>query len=217
MPPSRSWLEALLLHLLLGSSAADRSASPQLRDRMDMVEAYLCKFGIRRLPMLSVRFGDSEVHGEESQFVRNEAPFLKNPPSIVWDVSLARRAALLFIDIDCGGRPMNNSESGVRGPLLHSLWEECGEGGLSGCTTVKKWLPPGNGRPISNRYTFVLFRQEAKLHRPVSNVINLGEFLHQNPGLKPVAWNFMLVGGRNPTHSGRGRRERKAKTPIAKP
>jgi hypothetical protein len=78
---------------------------------------------------------------------------------VTWDPSTTGRAALLFMDIDCGGRPATDSTAGSKGPLVHSFYEGCTAGSLASCSVVKKWLPPGNGRPVPNRYTFVLFQQ----------------------------------------------------------
>ena len=98
---------------------------------------------------------------------------------------------------------------------LHSMWSDCGhiEGNLSKCTQNKAYLPPGVLFG-PNRYVFVLFSQPEKLvlkKALKTGGFDFGNFLHTNPSLRALAWNFMSVTGDGVPHKKGLRKSRRVR------
>lgn len=189
-------------------------------DQFSMITAYLQQFGIHSLPRLSMHFGSTEVDGGTTfiQRSKREKNVLREQPTVEWDPAYGR-TAVLFLDLDCGGRPSADlSKAGRMGPLVHSLWQDCKGSTLASCGAITKpYLTPGATKVPPNRYTWLLLQQpgtallrlpaslQASLH-PSPNqkvtmnglILDLASFFADNPGVKPLAYNFILVGGGGP-------------------
>ena len=184
---------------LLACASSSANPSP-----MEQLDAYLNHHGIPSLPILSVRYNDTELHGQHlyngvKGRPRNE--MLKSMPTVTWDASI-QCAMLLFVDIDAGGRPTNDSQAGPMGPYVHSLWTHCRGGTASECShTLKNYLPPGSMNARPNRYAYVLFSHPcaAEIKLPTrykfgKDKLSFDRLLNENVGLSARAATFMNVG-----------------------
>jgi len=183
------WFAPLIGTMTLISAEADFA----------VVDAYLKQFGVVPANILDVRFGDILLHGSSSQFNRSAAPFLRSTPSITWEGT----GSVIFLDLDCGGRPADDTHAGRIGPFVHSLWPDC-QGSIEYCATVGvRYRPPGNTSPKPNRYTFLLIEHSSdrklnwSLTTPGFRIgagLDLAELLRINPAARLASYNFMLVG-----------------------
>lgn len=171
-------------------------------DGMGPIELYLRQFGVPQLPKLAVSYADQALHGEALHFyLIPSRTLLSRMPTVTWDGATTECAMLLFFDIDCGGRPANDTDAGSKGPYVHSLWINCKHGNAATCNAIKPYKAPGNSRPVPNRYTWMLLRHACgailKLPTPrqLRGKLSFSTLLRENAGLTPVATNFMFVGG----------------------
>ena len=188
-------------------------------DIMRDVDVFLAPRGLPTgLPLLRVAYDGGTVLLRGSANPRNNSAdaFLGKVPSVTWNATrIATTAMVLFIDLDCGGRSRVDSEPGICGPVLHSMWSDCSGGDLNGCRIVVPYLPPGVSRG-TNRYVWLMLKQPAPLARsslparPRSVASwDLVRFLKLNPKLQLSAYNLMHVSGfGTPASKKKGRRRR---------
>ena len=85
---------------LLIVAAATAAKHGGYSDRMDMIESYLGKFGIRGLPPLSIKFGTTELHGEASSYVKpNDDVWMRKMPDVSWSFPPGVKATVLFLGV----------------------------------------------------------------------------------------------------------------------
>lgn len=171
-----------------------------------LIEAYLEQFGIPAgLPELSVKYGTTEVHAQEFVKPRDNA-LLHVMPEVTWDMPAGAKAMVLFIDLDGLGRPEDPKRAGRMGPYVHSMWTDCTANRLSleACHVVKPYLAPGNNRPRTNRYTWILFNQAdltVQINQKAPGLMRFGRsfdlraLLQANPSMRAISYNVAMVGG----------------------
>ena len=70
------------------------------KDRMDMIDAYLGKFGMRGLPLLSVKFGTTQLHGEASSYLKpTDDEWMRTMPEVSWSFPQGTKATVLFVGV----------------------------------------------------------------------------------------------------------------------
>ena len=188
------------------------------------IDRYLAQFGVGPgLPALRVTYSNHStqlnLHGAETEFLFEEATFLRKQPVVTWPAAEGRTFTLAFIDLgrDTGGTsaPTASWTTAPFFPYVHSLWTRCTQS-LADCqVAIQRYNPPGNRFTVPNRYTWLLFRHDAARRgalvlagQPAASIatsktllanagtaFDIRRFLGDNPGLEAVAYNFMHVKG----------------------
>ena len=138
-------------------------------------------------------------HPNDSMVLSPKSPFLVDAPNHVI-LHTSERTALLFLDLDCGGRGESDALPGKNGPCIHGVWTDCRSASVGGCDVVRAYRRPGGskGRLRPNRYVFLLFAQKAPvLALPDSGKrLDLPAFVAANrDALSPRAYAVVQVGG----------------------
>ena len=181
-------------------------------NNMTDLYAFLEPMGISQLRPLNVSYGGGVELRGAGRPIWNANELLGRQPTVSWagdDVQGGVNTALVFVDIDCGGRQRDASQPGWCGPALHSLWMDCSGFSLETCVRVVPYHPPDVEKWVkkgTNRYAWILFQQPFRLaknslpYRPTESW-DFRRFLELNPGLTPVACNFAHVGAGLQTRS----------------
>lgn len=156
--------------------------------------------------LLLVTLADGyQMGGASKAPIQVNDPALKSPPTITWIPEPNSVYSLFFIDLGPEGlyaTPDTFANAGrdvFEWPYIHSLFTDCTDS-LKSCKTTKKpFQPPGNERMTANRYVWVLIQhpdtlQLGKLEHGYEH-FNFGKHFDSslNPGLKVLAYNFVLV------------------------
>lgn len=161
-------------------------------------ELYLTQLGIPPgLPELSVTYrqavSDGRIHGESSQFSKKDT-FLRVKPDVDFDPRLGP-CTLVALDPDVPVRKKGGTSPNVMGPWLHWLVADA-EGAADAGTDIVPYAGPVPAKG-NHRLIFVLF-QQGEGHLDFAAGVKRAKwkfdvFLQANPGMKPVAVNFLYT------------------------
>jgi len=107
------------------------------KDRMDMIDAYLGRFGMRGLPLLSVKFGTTQLHGEASSYLKpTDDEWMRTMPEVSWSLPQGTKATVIFLGARRSiraGATSHQASSCILTPALRALphrprrWRQAGE------------------------------------------------------------------------------------------